>query len=94
MPRAHTPITSVLVALQLGLVAPVAITAALSQFKDNPGNGRAGVNQAPGNVAWFDGGVFIARANATGFVPWADPKPPTEPTPFECIVKAVVLKPC
>lgn len=88
--RAHTPITSVLVVLQLGLVAPVAITATLSQFKDNLVPGAA----TSGNADTTDGGrstegFLIGTANATEIKPVAAPKPIPK-----CIVNTIILKPC
>ena len=68
--RVQTPLASVLVALQLGLVAPVAITAALSQFRDNPKTEEtAGAKSHESNGTWFVGSVFISRAYAQDIPP-------------------------
>ncbi len=79
--RIHRPVMSVFVAVQLGVVAPMAIQAMV----------HVGTNQAQ-QVADALGpldGFLIGTAHAQVRTPAPQP-----PSPIQCIVRSIVQKPC
>lgn len=78
--RLHRPVLSALVAVQLGAVAPMAITATVAAGSDQ-------LKQVAAVLAPLDG-LIVAKA-------YAQSAPgPSGPSTVECIVKSIVHKPC
>ncbi len=78
--RAHKPIHSVMVAFQLGILAPAAINALIATAAPNSGQ-ETGLN--------FMDELFISTAHAG-----THPASQQKPTIIDCIIKALIKQPC
>ncbi len=78
--RAHKPIHSVMVAFQLGILAPAAINALIATAAANSGQ-ETGFN--------FMDELFISTAHADNRLAVQE-----KPTTFECIILTIIKKPC
>ena len=83
--RAHVPVTSIMIALQLGIMAPSAVSALVfTSIETSEASELTYSLQIP------ELGIASAHAHTIPLVFQQDEKP----TIFKCIVKALVAEPC